>query len=298
MAHRRYLVRVPRPNPRRTARRLADRGAAMLRVDPTAASALLIDATRLDPGLHQAWFDLALLHKWSGSWDDAFRCSLRAAELVGEQAQEPTWWNLGIAATALRRWDVARRAWRAYGLSVPDGEDPIDGDYGHAAVRINPRRAPELVWGRRIDPARMQIDSVPLPGSDHRHGDIVLHDGDPVATREVHGTSWLVFNELERWEASETPTVHATVAAASPDTINALLAALDDAGFAAEDWTTNTTVSCAACSTQPGRLSAPRSPASHHEHSIGIAAPVASIRAVVTAWERSHDGHCRQLATT
>ena len=270
----------------------------MLRVDPTAAAALLIDATRLDPGLHEAWFDLALLHKWSGSWDDAFQCSLRAAELIGEQAEEPAWWNLGIAATALRRWDVARRAWRAYGLAVPDGEDPIHGDYGYAAVRINPHSQPELVWGRRIDPARVQIESIPLPGSDHRHGDIVLHDGDPVATREVHGISWLVFNELERWEASETPTVHATITAASPDTINALLAALDDAGFTAEDWTTDTTTSCVACSTQPRRLSTPRSPGSHHEHSIGIVAPVASIRAVVTAWERSYDGHCRRLATT
>jgi hypothetical protein len=197
-----YRVGVVGADRRRRARRLAKRAARRLRVDAPAARALLIEAVSLDPEFHEAWFDLGLLHKWSRSWDEAFRCNLRAAELVGERADEPAWWNLGIAATALRRWDVARRAWQAYGLPVPDGEGAVDGDYGYAAVRLNPESEPELVWGRRIDPARVRIESIPLPGSGHRWGDIVLHDGEPVATREVDGTNRLVFDELERWEAS------------------------------------------------------------------------------------------------
>jgi hypothetical protein len=258
---------------------------------------MLVEAVGLDPSFHEAWFDLGLLHKWSGSWDDAFRCNLRAAELVGVRADEPAWWNLGIAATALCRWDVARRAWRAYGLTVPSGEGPIAGDYGLAAVRLNPHRAPEVVWGRRLDPARLRIDSIPLPESGHRWGDIVLHDGEPVATRESHGARRPVFNELERWEASDVPTVRATVTAASPATISGLVDALDDAGLPAEDWTTNTSMVCAACSAQHDRRTPPTPERAGHEHAVGVAAPIESVRTVITAWERSHDGRCHELTT-
>lgn len=51
---------------------------------------------------------------------------------------EASWRNLGIAATALSRWDVARRAWRNYGLDVPDADSPIGGNFGNGPVRINP----------------------------------------------------------------------------------------------------------------------------------------------------------------
>jgi hypothetical protein len=258
---------------------------------------MLVEAVGLDPSVHEAWFDLGLLHKWSGAWDDALRCNLRAAELVGERADEPAWWNLGIAATALRDWDVARRAWRVYGLTVPDGEGPIAGDYGLAAVRINPHSDPEVVWGRRVDPARLRIESVPLPGSGHRWGDIVLHDGEPVSTREVRGVRHLVFNELERWEASGVPTVAATVSSDLPAAISDLLDALEEAGLTAEDWTTNTAMVCAACSTRHEESPPPVPVSGRHEHAIGIAAPIESVRTVVAAWERSHGGRCHELTT-
>ena len=68
------------------------------------------ESLRLDPELKEAWFDLGLIAKWEGRWEMALECNLRAAELEGPRSGEPAWWNLGIAATALSDWDVARRA--------------------------------------------------------------------------------------------------------------------------------------------------------------------------------------------
>lgn len=283
---------------RAKARHLCRRAAPLLRRDPSAATSLLVEATRLDPAFHTGWFDLGLLHKWSGSWEDALACNLRAAELVGERADEPAWWNLGIAATALRRWDLARRAWRAYGIDTPAGEGPIDGDHGYAAVRINLAVRPELVWGRRLDPARIRIESVPLPDSGHRWGDVVLHDGEPVATRQAAGSTYLVFDQLDRWEASPTPTLSATVSAGSPGMVDALLTALESAGLTAEDWTTHTTTSCGACSTDTHHQAMAAATAPNHEHAVGIAATLGDARPVIEEWERSHDGRCRDLTVT
>jgi hypothetical protein len=49
-------------------------------------------------------------------------------------------WNLGIAATALGDWATARRAWTAFGVTLPAGpaDQPIDGDFGITPIRLNP----------------------------------------------------------------------------------------------------------------------------------------------------------------
>lgn len=152
--------------------------------------------------------------------------------------------------------------------------------------------------GPRLDPARIRIESVPLPDSGHRWGDVVLHDGEPVATRHAAGSNHFVFNQLARWEASPTPTLRATVSADSPGVIDALLTALESAGLTAEDWATHTTTSCVACSTDTHHQAMAAATAPHHEHAVGIAATLGEAQPVIEAWERSHDGRCRELTVT
>jgi hypothetical protein len=97
-------------------------------------------------------------------------CNERAAALGGAEG-DPAWWNLGIAATALRRWDAARDAWRRFGIQVPDGTGELQMDLGPAPVRLDPDGRAEVVWGRRVDPARIVVINVPTPESGHRWGD-------------------------------------------------------------------------------------------------------------------------------
>lgn len=156
------------------------------------AGALLTRAADLEPWLSESWFNLALLHKFRHDWEQARSAGLRAVALLDRETGAPDWWNVGIAATALQDWPLARRAWQAYGLKVPGDAhgaggkgsgEPVGMELGSAAVRLSPEGEAEVVWGRRIDPARLEVLSIPLPSSGRRWGEVVLHDGVPHGER-------------------------------------------------------------------------------------------------------------------
>ena len=67
----------------------------------------------------------------------------------------------------------------------------------------------------------------------HRWADIVLHDGVPGEYRDENGTRWQVFDELERSEPSDVPTVLATVNPDTTDALDDLIAAVERAGCVA-----------------------------------------------------------------
>lgn len=277
---------------------LTRKGAEVLHGDRDEAERCYLAAVELAPDLEPAWFDLGLVYKWSHRWERAFDCNLRAAELTGEVAGGPAWWNLGTAATALRRWDVARRAWRAYGVELPVDEGEIHADFGYGAVRVNPDGDAEVLWGRRVDPARIRITSVPFPQSGHRWGDIVLHDGAPNGEREVAGRLYPVFDELERWQPSPVPTVTAAVSAEDVADYNLLIAAVDGNGYAAEDWTQNVRLLCRRCS--QGTVHSEHSEAALHEgreHFIGMAGSPEHIYSLVQQWEQRRGCTCHSIDT-
>ena len=272
-------------SPQDQARQLTARGAALLQENRDEAERLYLEAVRLDPELDAAWFDLGLIYKWSHEWDKALRCSLRAAEIVGEVNGEPAWWNLGIAATALHRWEVARRAWQVFGIPLPDGSGPIHANLGPGVVRLNPQGHAEVVWGRRLDPARIQLENIPFPESGHRWRDIVLHDGEPKGQREWDGRQYAVFDEIELWAPSDAATLCASVSARTVDDYESLIAALHGDGHMAEDWTANVRLLCKRCSegTPHPEHSADRL-ASGREHLVGIAGHYEQVEGTVATW--------------
>src|SRR5690348_5490828 len=103
--------------------------------DDQAAEAAYREAIALHPDYESAWFNLGLVFKRRHDWEECRGASLRAAEL-DPRKEQPAWWNLGIAATALRDWPTARRAWKGYGVDIPDGEGPIEMKLGMTPVRI------------------------------------------------------------------------------------------------------------------------------------------------------------------
>ena len=170
------------------------------------AGALLVRAADLEPWLSDSWFNLALLHKFRRDWEQARAAGLRAVALLDRNPGAPDWWNLGIAATALQDWALARRCWQAYGLRLAPGEGPVSLDYGTTPVRLSPEGESEVVWGRRLDPARVEVLSIPLPSSGRRWGEVVLHDGSPHGERVAGGVPYPVFDEIELWAPSPVPT--------------------------------------------------------------------------------------------
>src|SRR5262249_24243353 len=107
-------------------------------------------AAALDPRWAVPLYNLGLLFKNQHKWATSLKYNRRATEL--DPQNEASWWNLGIAATALGRWELARSAWRAYGIDIPNGSGPIDFPCGYGPIRLNPKGDGEVVWAYRLDP--------------------------------------------------------------------------------------------------------------------------------------------------
>lgn len=185
--------------------------------------------------------------KYQMEWAGSLRDNLRAIELAEEFSQAQHW-NAAIAATGLGQWSTVRKLWAACDITLPEGDGPIDADFGVAVVRLNPWSTGETVFMRRIDPVRARILNVPLPESGHRFGDIVLHDGAATGARfdgerEVH-----VFNELERLQPSEFQTFVVFVRADSRADLDALLGSSAPGIGYTEDWTSSIRHYCLRCS--------------------------------------------------
>lgn len=157
-------------------------------------------AINLDPKWSVPWYNKGLLYKYKHQWQESFSCNLRAYEL--NPKDEAVIWNLGIAATALRNWKAARKAWKAYGISVEESDEELRGNYGMVPVRLNPDDEAEVIWGERIDPARVIIENIPYPQTMFCWKDIVLHDGAPVGHRILNGKEVPVFNSLGLFQKS------------------------------------------------------------------------------------------------
>jgi hypothetical protein len=274
------------------------------------AGALLTRAADLEPWLSESWYNLALLHKFRHDWEQARTAGLRAVALLDRAPGAPDWWNVGIAATALQDWPLARRAWQAYGLRVPytAGERPVEMELGSAAVRLSPEGEAEVVWGRRLDPTRIEVLSIPLPSSGRRWGEVVLHDGVPNGRRATpDGGTYPVFDEIELWAPSPVPTWLVLLEAANEADRDALEGLAADAGYAAEDWSSSVRLLCRSCSESrmptddgsdasrdphdqgepghPGHLSH-RSDGSlwMPERECGVAAPAGLVRVLLDSW--------------
>jgi tetratricopeptide (TPR) repeat protein len=133
------------------------------------------EALTYDPNRSTTYYNLGLIYKYKCEWELSFEFNRKALEIKPDD--EASIWNFAIAATALKKWDVARNAWIKYGIKLKSNEGPVEEDFGITPIRLNPFTEGEVVWARRICPARAKIESIPLPESGFQYADIVLHDG-------------------------------------------------------------------------------------------------------------------------
>lgn len=204
------------------------------------------EALRLNPNAAKTLYNMGLVYKYRNDWAKSFDCNQRACSLRPDD--EASRWNLAIAATALRDWATARKAWADNGIKLDGTDGPIEGDFGPTPLRLNPAGNGEVVWGIRIDPVRAVLRNIPYPESGFRFGDIVLHDGAGVGTRILRGREYMVFNVLDLFEASKLSTFCLEVKEATDQQVEALKTAFDAANMPFEDWTTTVRTLCKECS--------------------------------------------------
>lgn len=228
------------------------------------------------------WYNLGLTFKYMGDWPESFRCNAEAVRL--DPSNEAAVWNLGIAATAIGHWAEARRAWLLYGLDLPPGEGPPNMNLGVVPIRINPDSDGEVVWARRIDPARAVVTSIPLPESGHRHGDLLLNDGAPVGYRKHRGKDVPVLNSLARLHASPHGTFEVSVEATNIDDLVDFEKCCEAAGCFTEDWSTMR-VPCRACS-EGNPHEHPEPPVSGQHRFAVASSSLAYVQEAVGSWLR------------
>lgn len=246
--------------------------------DVAGAETAYLAATAAAPDWSAPLYNLGLLYKYEGRWQESLAYNQQAAQLAPED--EASWWNLGIAATALGDWTEARRAWAAYGIEVPPGDGPPEFNWGSTPVRLDPDGDGEVVWARRLDPARARIENVPLPTSQFRWGDVVLTDGAPEGQRIVDGRVYSVFDALQLLVPSGFRTFVIEIATTQQKALDALEECARSHGAAAEGWGSSTHILCAECSRglpheHPEGDSAPAHPhwglaARDHDHAEAI----------------------------
>lgn len=255
------------------------------------AIAVYLQAIACDPEKAESYYNLGLIYKYRGDWQQSFKFNQQANALNPDDGA--TRWNLAIAATALSNWPVARRVWKEIGIELDGGEGSIEMDFGMTPVRLNPDEDAEVVWAKRIDPARARIDSIPFPQSRFHYGDVVLNDGAPVGYRLWNEREYPVFNVLELFEPSVYTTCVATVTVESDSDLDALAEEFSATQSHFDDWTQNTRVLCKACS--EGR------PHEQHDHELdtgwscerrlGVAIyPGDDIRQILNQWQQSSTG--------
>jgi len=238
-----------------------------------AAITLFEKAAALDPTWSAPLYNLGLLFKNECRWEESLKYNQRATEV--DPKSEAAWWNLGIAATALGRWRMARHAWRSYGIEIAEGDEPVNLPCGFCPIRLNARGDAEVVWAQRIDPARAVLASIPFPESNHRWNDIVLNDGAPNGYRRVRDEDVPVFDELELLQASAFGTYVARVAMpkAEEPLAQKLAHIAAEQGGCAEDWSTSVRILCKACSEgRPHQAHDTEAAPPAGVHGVGIAA--------------------------
>lgn len=227
-------------------------------------------------------YNLGLLYKYALKWPESFEYNKTATRLAEDD--EACWWNLGIAATALGDWAQARLAWAACGIEVPSGDGPPEFDWGNTPVRLSPDGDAEVVWAKRLDPARAKIVSVPLPASAFHYGDIVLTDGAEEGQRTVNGHTYSVFNALQKLQASDFRTFVIEVATSVPNALAALEHTANAHGGAVEDWGTFTSILCADCSRGVPHEHPDASSNPAHPHWGLAARNVAHAEGIINSW--------------
>lgn len=191
-------------------------------------------------------YNIGLYHKYEGNWKESFKYNQRAVEIDPES--ESGQWNLGIAATMLQEWKIARRCWNFFGMKYEDTDEDPAGDIGTTPIRINPDGKGEVVWAKRIDPARAIIENIPFPGSGHRYADMVLNDGAPAGTRSYKGVEYSVLNELQLLQTSDYATYDFLCIFGSQDHYDLLVSMCREKDIEIENWTTAVRYICKKCS--------------------------------------------------
>ncbi len=147
---------------------------------------------KLAPDWYPPYARLGELYKWRQDWKAALYYNKKAISL--NVLDQTSWWNVGIAATVLKKPRLAQRVWAKFGYK--------DHDFSAVGARIALGSQFEIVALRPIDPVRGLILSVPHPASERRYQDILLYDRELVGYQVLQRKKLPVYKALSVFKRS------------------------------------------------------------------------------------------------
>lgn len=189
------------------------------------------------------YYNLGLIYKYRLQWKESYTFNLKAVELNPDD--KAAWWNLGIASTALKKWDDARNAWTNFGIQLEENQGEVRMNIGSTPIRL---KNGEVIWAERLCPARARIENIPLKDSGYRYNDLILNDGAPNGKRFYNEREYSVFDELELIEKSNYNTYSLGVIIENEQTIEMLKEVCFEFDCGFENWTDSIQILCKQCS--------------------------------------------------
>lgn len=190
---------------------------------------------RLSPQWSVPYQYLGAIYKSRNEWKPSLHYIQKALE--NNPQDQASWWNLGIVATAMKRWQIARVAWNETGYDFNTTKiTAIDIPMGSVPVRLNPDGHAEIIWATRIDPARAYIESIPHPNSGKRYRDLILIDGAEQGYRIVKNRRLPVYDELSVLRASRYQTYAVELTEVTNSDIEVLDKLCLDAEIGFDNW--------------------------------------------------------------
>lgn len=181
---------------------------------------------KLEPEWPAPYLALGRIYHSRREWKPAFYYFKKTVAFLPELRE--AWWCLGIAATALKKWRVARSVWAKFGLSELPGNPE--------GLRLTYDGTFEILWMSAIDPARARILSIPHPASGFRFRDEVLYERKPVGHHIVANRRVPVYAELGLVKRSHYRTYSCLLHNASAEQIQRLEKLCYDARLGFEIW--------------------------------------------------------------
>jgi hypothetical protein len=164
--------------------------------------------TEMNPRNSAYHYNLGLLFKTRGKFDEGTTSNQTAASLVDKPVEHYEW-NLGICATGARNGAVALDVWKRMGNKLEMGRFGLpDGSYHQCKVKLAQRplaeRSAELddpgleetIWIERLSPCHGIIRSVLYHELGVDYGDVILIDGAPITHHTYGETKVPVFPHL------------------------------------------------------------------------------------------------------
>ncbi len=185
---------------------------------------------RLNPDWAAPYNRLASLYKFREDWKASLHYGKKAVAL--DSTDQDSWWNLGIAATALKKWRIGRSVWSKFGWSARSK--------ALLCLRLHYQDRFEIVWIQLLDPARGMILNIPDPASDRRYRDVVLFDRSVVGHNIYNKKRIPVHDELGLFKRSLFNAYSCILHDPSQDDIKALEIICRNNGLGFEIWSNAT----------------------------------------------------------